>query len=67
MNEAYAPMGITFDLALTDFTTVDDWAAAELHSDAEANMKSALKQGTYGELDLYFMSDLGGNHGLLGQ
>lgn len=65
MNDAYAPMGITFDLALTDFTAVDDWAAAELGSEAEEDMKSTLKKGTYGELDLYFMSDMGG--GLLGQ
>lgn len=64
MNSAYEATGYSFNLVDTDFTTNDDWAAAEYQSSAEAEMKRNLKQGSYADLNLYFLSDLGG--GLLG-
>lgn len=64
MNTAYEATGYTFNLIDTDFTTNDAWAAAAYGSPDEAAMKRALKQGTYADLNLYFLSDLGG--GLLG-
>lgn len=64
MNTAYEVTGYSFNLVDTDFTTNDEWAAAEYGSNTEAEMKKALKQGSYADLNLYFLSDLGG--GLLG-
>jgi hypothetical protein len=60
MNDAYSGMGITFQLKSTDFTVNSAWAAADLGSTAERNMKAALKKGRYSELDLYFASDIPG-------
>lgn len=60
MNDAYSGMGITFSLKSTDFTVNAQWAAADLGSTAERNMKAALKKGRYSELDLYFASDIPG-------
>lgn len=57
-------MGVSYSLLGTDFTVNNNWAAAGQSSSAERQMKSALKRGSYGQLDLYFLSDLGG--GLLG-
>ena len=64
MNSAYAAAGFTFNLVGTSFTVNDAWAAAGQSSSAELAMKTALHQGTYDTLNLYFLSDLGG--GLLG-
>ncbi|KAI4169197.1 MAG: hypothetical protein LQ343_005859 [Gyalolechia ehrenbergii] len=60
MNRAYAPSGISFTLVSTDFTTNDNWATGNYDS----QMKPALRKGTYADLNVYFLSDLGG--GLLG-
>jgi hypothetical protein len=60
MNDAYSGMGITFSLKSTDFTVNSQWAAADLGSTAERNMKAALKKGRYSELDLYFATDIPG-------
>jgi hypothetical protein len=60
MNDAYSGMGITFSLKTTDFTVNAQWAAADLGSTAEKNMKTALKKGRYSELDLYFATDIPG-------
>jgi len=60
MNDAYSGMGITFQLKSTDFTVNSQWAAADLGSTAERNMKAALKKGRYSELDLYFATDIPG-------
>lgn len=57
-------MGVSYTLRATDFTVNNNWAAAGQGSSAERQMKQALKRGSYGQLDLYFLSDLGG--GLLG-
>ena len=64
MNQAYGPSGFQFNLLGTDFTANDDWAAAGQGSQAELEMKTSLHKGTYENLNLYFLSDLGG--GLLG-
>ncbi|KAL8721247.1 MAG: hypothetical protein Q9225_002024 [Loekoesia sp. 1 TL-2023] len=60
MNKAYNPSGISFTLVSSDFTTNDNWATGNYDS----QMKPALRKGTYKDLNVYFLSDLGG--GLLG-
>jgi hypothetical protein len=62
LNAAYNPIGITFNLVNTSFTTNDAWAVAE--GTAMDDLKSALRRGTYKDLNLYFHSDLTG--GILG-
>lgn len=52
MNNAYNPYGISFTLEDTDFTVNDEWASAESSSDAELSMKSTLRRGGYGDLNL---------------
>lgn len=64
MNDAYSPLGVSFNLVDTDYTENNRWAAASAESQTEYEMKSALKQGSYADLNLYFLSDLG--DGLLG-
>ncbi|KAF2671734.1 zincin [Microthyrium microscopicum] len=61
MNTAYAGTGFAFKLAQITYTVNDTWATA---SDF-APMQKALRQGLYGALNLYFVSDLAGN--ILGQ
>ncbi|KAL9023813.1 MAG: hypothetical protein Q9196_006955, partial [Gyalolechia fulgens] len=60
MNRAYSASGISFTLVSTDFTTNNNWATGNYDS----QMKPALRKGTYADLNVYFLSDLGG--GLLG-
>jgi hypothetical protein len=62
MNTAYNPIGITFNLVNTSFTTNDAWAIAD-GADMDA-LKAALRAGTYKDLNLYFHTDLTG--GILG-
>lgn len=64
MNEAYAPLGISFNTVDIDTTVNNAWAAAGQGSSAELAMKRALRQGSYADLNLYFVSDL--PDGLLG-
>ena len=54
LSAAYAPMGIKFNLQPPTFTTNTTWAT---NADKLA-MKSALRQGTYKALNLYFQSHL---------
>ncbi|KAI4269680.1 MAG: hypothetical protein L6R38_007386 [Xanthoria sp. 2 TBL-2021] len=54
LSTAYAPTGITFNLQPPTFTTNTTWAT---NAD-ELAMKSALRQGNYGALNLYFQSHL---------
>jgi len=63
MNESYKPSGISFTLQSTDYTTNAAWSVSATDAD-EIEMKTALRKGTYEDLNLYFLSDLGG--GLLG-
>ncbi|KAI2613426.1 Metalloprotease [Hypoxylon sp. NC1633] len=60
MNGDYSPHGITFNLVSTDWTINSNWAA----DGNELAMKRALRKGTYSDLNVYFLGDLGG--GLLG-
>ncbi|KAI4276268.1 MAG: hypothetical protein L6R38_005717 [Xanthoria sp. 2 TBL-2021] len=60
LNRSYGPSGITFTLVSSDFTVNDQWATGNY----DAQMKPALRKGTYKDLNVYFLSDLGG--GLLG-
>jgi len=59
MNTAYNPIGITFNLVNTSFTTNDAWAIAD-GADMDA-LKAALRAGTYKDLNLYFHTDLTGS------
>ncbi|KAL8950594.1 MAG: hypothetical protein Q9222_003374 [Ikaeria aurantiellina] len=60
LNRSYGPSGITFTLVSSDFTVNNNWATGNYDS----QMKPALRKGTYKDLNVYFLSDLGG--GLLG-
>ncbi|KAL8910204.1 MAG: hypothetical protein Q9171_004502 [Xanthocarpia ochracea] len=60
LNRSYGPSGISFSLISSDFTVNDNWATGNYDS----QMKPALRKGTYKDLNVYFLSDLGG--GLLG-
>ncbi|KAK6954583.1 hypothetical protein Daesc_004550 [Daldinia eschscholtzii] len=60
MNADYGVHGITFNLVDTDWTVNRNWAA----DGDELGMKRALRKGTYSDLNIYFLGDLGG--GLLG-
>ena len=62
LNTAYNVYGISFTLQNTSFTTNDAWAVAA-GTDMDA-AKAALRAGTYGNLNIYFHTDLsGGNLG----
>ncbi|KAI1391663.1 Metalloprotease [Hypoxylon trugodes] len=60
LNADYSPHGITFNLVDTDWTVNSNWAA----DGDEIAMKQALRKGTYSDLNVYFLGNLGG--GLLG-
>jgi len=62
LNKAYNPIGITFNLVNTSFTTNEAWAVAD--GPAMDDLKVALRAGTYKDLNIYFHSDLTG--GILG-
>lgn len=64
LNTNYAPYGVQFVLKNTSWTVNDAWAIGATTTD-DTNMKTALRQGTYGSLNLYFQSDLAG--GVLGK
>lgn len=54
MNTAYAPHGISFVEAGTDWTVNSNWAS----DGAELAMKQSLRQGTYADLNLYFINSM---------
>jgi hypothetical protein len=63
MNSAYASTGFQFTLTSTDYTVNTNWA----NDGAELAMKKALRKGTYKDLNLYFLLNVGGaGSGLLG-
>ncbi|RYF02021.1 MAG: zinc metalloprotease, partial [Oxalobacteraceae bacterium] len=64
MSDAFASTGFSFELVGFDITVQDTWAQASAGSTEETAMKTALHQGSYQDLNLYFLSDLG--EGLLG-
>lgn len=59
MNSAYAPHAVSFNLIDTDFTVNSNWAAGN----GELAMKTSLRQGTYSDLNVYFVDTpkLGGS------
>jgi len=63
LNAAYASTGWTFQLVSTDRTTNAAWYTVTQGSTAETQMKTALRQGTADDLNLY-TANIGG--GLLG-
>lgn len=63
LNDAFAGSGFAFNLVATDRTANDAWYTAGPGSTAERDMKSALRQGSADDLNLY-ANNMGG--GLLG-
>ncbi|WP_048699607.1 zinc metalloprotease, partial [Nostocoides australiense] len=63
LNNAYAGTGFSFTLAGTDYTNNASWYNLSNGSTAERAMKTALRQGTMADLNIY-TANLGG--GLLG-
>ncbi|MDI1446689.1 zinc metalloprotease [Polyangium sp. 6x1] len=63
LNDAYSPWGVTFNLVSVDRTTNSTYYTAGPGTTAEKNMKTALRQGTADDLNIY-SSNPGG--GLLG-
>ena len=63
LNDAFAPWGWSFNLAGTTRTANNDWYTMGNGSQAEAQAKAALRQGSADDLNLY-SANLGG--GLLG-
>ncbi|THY09576.1 hypothetical protein D6D03_00367 [Aureobasidium pullulans] len=59
LNTAYAPTNIQFKRVATTYTTNDAWAVGA-GSDATA-LKTALRNGTYATLNVYFLTDLAGS------
>jgi hypothetical protein len=51
MNESFSPYEVSFNLVDTDFTTNSNWGAGN----NEVAMKTALRQGSYSDLNLYFV------------
>jgi hypothetical protein len=56
MNRDYAPNGFSFNLLNTTRTINSSWA----FDASELAMKSALRQGSYAALNVYFLYSLGG-------
>jgi hypothetical protein len=63
LNDAYASTGFSFNLQSTDFTTDNVFAGMSPGTNAERQAKSALRQGSANDLNIY-TADIGG--GLLG-
>jgi hypothetical protein len=63
LNDAYAPWGWQFRLVSTDRTTNAAWYTVTPGTQAETQMKNALRQGTADDLNMYF-ANIG--DGLLG-
>ncbi len=60
LNTAYSSLDVSFNIVSVDRTVNDRWARGQ----NDAGMKRALRQGSYADLNLYFLSNLG--DGLLG-
>ena len=60
LNAAYAPWGWQFQLAGTDRRTSSTWYNLSAGSQAEKDMKTALRQGTADDLNIYSANLSGG-------
>jgi len=63
LNDAYAGLGVSFNLVSTDYTNNAAWFTMAYGSTAESQAKNALRKGTASALNVY-TANLGG--GLLG-
>lgn len=61
MNEAYASSRIAFNTKSIDYT-VNDAYAKTVDGPLELEYKTKLRKGGYDDLNLYFLSDLGGEY-----
>lgn len=52
LNEAFAPQGVSFTEAGVDWTVNADWASDR----GEVAMKTALRKGTYADMNVYFLA-----------
>ncbi|KAL9097843.1 MAG: hypothetical protein Q9165_000169 [Trypethelium subeluteriae] len=59
LNSAYQPVGVQFTLKGTSFTANDAWAVGAGQDDTD--MKTALRNGSYNALNIYFQTDLDGS------
>ncbi|PSK54336.1 hypothetical protein B9Z65_3455 [Elsinoe australis] len=67
LNSTYAASGFSFNTVNTDYSVNNTWATCNsAGSQCELDYKSALRKGEYADLNLYYLSDLGGLVGLLG-
>lgn len=53
LNKAVKGSSIQFELAATKVTANNDWYNAKMYSDAETQMKKALRKGSYKDLNIY--------------
>eukprot|EP01032_Pedospumella_encystans_P013576 gene13576-15622_t len=53
LNKAVKGSSIQFELTATKVTANDNWHKAKMNSDAEKQMKKALRRGRYNDLNLY--------------
>lgn len=60
LNEDYAPSGFQFTLANATRTINPAWARLTENDPLEKDIKAALRQGSYSDLNLYFYDDLEG-------
>jgi hypothetical protein len=60
LNDAYAPWGWSFNLVSTDVTANTTWFGAGPGTNAERNMKQALRQGGADDLNIYSTNPGGG-------
>ncbi len=60
LNEAYAATGWSFSLASTDYTDNGTWFGSCDSASVESSMKSALRQGSADDLNIYTCNPGGG-------
>lgn len=66
LNDRFVGSGFTFKTVSVDYTVNDTWAFCGAFEQCEYDYKGALRQGTYADLNLYYLSDLYNNFGVLG-
>ncbi|KAK2597862.1 hypothetical protein N8I77_012619 [Diaporthe amygdali] len=66
LNDRFAGSGFTFATVSVDYSVNDTWAFCGVWEQCEFDFKAALRQGTYADLNLYYLSDLSENMGVLG-